>query len=278
LAGVVDIVRRLTREDLMAFHETWIRPDNAQLFVVSDRPLAELLPAFETRLGGWSSPERSRGSKALDAAIPVARPRIVLIDRPQSPQSIILGGRVLPVTGRDDLVTVNAANQALGDDFLSRINQDIRETRGWSYGLFGMINAVEGQSNYQIFAPVQSNRTGDSIAVLMDQFRAFLSDRGITGAERERIVNGAVRELPGRFESSASVLNALRSNALYGRPDNYWETLARRYEAMTAEAMDAEARRVLGSADFVWVVVGDAETVRPQLDALGLPVEVRAAQ
>ncbi|MGZ9114988.1 MAG: hypothetical protein ACXW3K_10225, partial [Brevundimonas sp.] len=60
--------------------------------------------------------------------------------------------------------------------------------------------------------------------------------------------------------------------------DNYWETLAPRYEAMTAEAMDVEARRVLGQADFVWVVVGDAATVRPQLEALGLPVEVRPAQ
>ena len=79
------------------------------------------------------------------------------------------------------------------------------------------------------------------------------------------------------FETSANVLNALRTNALYGRPDNYWETLGPRYEALTATTMDAEARRVLSGSDFVWVVVGDAATVKPQLDKLGLPVEVRAA-
>ncbi|MDP1912563.1 hypothetical protein [Brevundimonas sp.] len=74
------------------------------------------------------------------------------------------------------------------------------------------------------------------------------------------------------------MLNALRSNALYGQPDSYWETLAPRYETMTAEAMDAEARRIIDSGQLVWVVVGDAATVRPQLEALGLPVEVLAAQ
>ena len=122
------------------------------------------------------------------------------------------------------------------------------------------------------------NRTGESIAVLIEDYRSFLSDKGVTAAERERTVNGNVRQLPGSFETSAAVLGALRSNALYGRPDNYWETLGPRYQALTAAAMDAEARRVLNGPEFVWVVVGDAATVRPQLDKLGLPVEVRAAQ
>jgi predicted Zn-dependent peptidase len=90
------------------------------------------------------------------------------------------------------------------------------------------------------------------------------------------VVNGNVRQIPGSFESSANVLNALRTNALYGRPDDYWETLGARYEALDAAAMDAAARRIINDKDFVWVVVGDAATVKPQLDKLGLPVELRA--
>jgi predicted Zn-dependent peptidase len=202
---------------------------------------------------------------------------VVLIDRPQSPQSLILGGRVLPVTGQDDLVTVTAANEVIGAGFLSRVNQDIRETRGWSYGVNGRLNPLERQTPYIVTAPVQSDRTGESIAVLIDQYRAFLSDRGVTAAERERTVNGNVRQLPGSFESSANVLNALRTNALYGRPDNYWETLAPRYEALSSGAMDEAARAVL-TPDLVWVVVGDAAVVRPQLEALGMEVEVREAR
>jgi zinc protease len=237
-----------------------------------------LTPMRNARFGAWTAPPVARGTKSFDVAIPASGPRIVLIDRPQSPQSLILGGAVLDVTGRDDLVTLNAANEVIGGGFLSRINQDIRETRGWSYGLGGGVSLREHRTPYLIQAPVQANRTGESIAVLIDQYHAFLSDRGVTEAERDRTVRGNIGQLPGSFESSASVLNALRSGSLYGRPDDYWETLAPRYEAMTASALDAEARRVLGPAVFVWVVVGDAATVRPQLEALGLPIEVRPAQ
>jgi zinc protease len=276
--GVSDAVRGISREDLAAFHQRWIRPDNARIFVVSDMPLSALTALLEARLGAWAAPAAPKGTKAFDAAIPAPQPRIVLIDRPQSPQSLILGGFVTPVTGQADVVTLNAANEAIGAGFLARINQDIRETRGWSYGLNGRLNLVERQASYLISAPVQSNRTGESIAVLIDQYQHFLSDRGVTAAERERIVNGNVRQLPGGFETSAAVLGALRSNALYGRPDNYWETLGPRYQALTPAQMDAAAREALDASKFVWVVVGDAATVRPQLEGLGLPVEVRAAQ
>ncbi|MGZ9114985.1 MAG: M16 family metallopeptidase, partial [Brevundimonas sp.] len=262
--GDTAAVQGLDRDDLAAFHQRWIRPDNARLFIVSDRPLSELTPMLEARFGAWAAPAVARGTKAFDAPVPSAQPRIVLIDRPQSPQSLILGGLVLPVTGRDDLVAFQAANEVIGNGFLSRINQDIRETRGWSYGLNGRTTLMENGAPYIISAPVQSNRTGESIAVLIDQYRAFLSDRGVTAAERERTVNGNVRQLPGSFEASAAILNALRTNALYGRPDNYWETLAPRYESMTAAEMDAEARRILNGSQLVWVVVGDAASVRPQ--------------
>ena len=123
---------------------------------------------------------------------------------------------------------------------------------------------------------MQANRTGESIKVLIDQYRDFLGDKGVTAAERTRTINGNVRALPGGFETSASVLNALRTNALFGRADDYWETLGPRYEALSAADMDAAARRIVDDGDLVWVVVGDAATVKPQLESLGLPVELRA--
>ena len=275
--GDAAAVAAVSREDLAAFHQTWIRPDNAQLFVVSDRPLSEVTAALEAGFGGWSAPSAPRGTKAFDAVLPTPEPRIVLIDRPQSPQSVILGGAVLPVTGQDDLVMLNAANEVLGNSFLSRINQDIRETRGWSYGLRGVVNTFEHQTPYIINAPVQADRTGESIAVLMEHYRRFVADQGVTEAEALRTVNGNMRQLPGGFETSGAILNALRSNALYGRSDDYWERLAPRYQAMSAADMDAAARAAIDGNRFVWVVVGDASVVRPQLEALGLPIEVRAA-
>ncbi|TNJ35704.1 M16 family metallopeptidase [Arenimonas terrae] len=276
--GRPEAVTALDRDDLVAFHQRWLRPDNARIFVVSDRPLAELQPLLEARFGDWQAPEAAKGRKDFSADIPAPQPRIVLIDRPQSPQSLILGAVVLPVSGKDDLVAFNAANEVIGNGFLSRINQDIRETRGWSYGLNGRVSLAEQRSPYIISAPVQANRTGESVQVLIDQYAAFLGDKGVTAAERERTINGSVRSLPGGFETSAAVLNALRGNALYGRPDTYWETLGPKYEALSAADMDAAARRIIRDEDLVWVVVGDAASVKPQLEKLGMTVEVRAAE
>ncbi|MBN9478662.1 MAG: insulinase family protein [Bordetella sp.] len=272
------VIRALTRDDLMAEHARWIRPDNARLFVVSDLPLAELKPQLEAAFGNWRAPATAKGVKAFDAALPQTSARVVLIDRPQSPQSLIYGGQVLPVSGTDDILTLTTANTVLGTDFLSRINADLRETKGWSYGVRGTISQLQNRAPYIVNAPVQADRTGESIAALIGQYERFLGAEGVTPAERERTVLGDTRALSGSYETSFQVLNALRSNALYRRPDDYQETLAGRINALTAEQMDAAARAAIQPSRFVWVVVGDASVVKPQMDALGLPVEVRAVE
>lgn len=277
-SGTPETITALTREDLIAEHATWVRPDNARIFAVSDLPLSELTPRLEQAFGDWRAPATPRGAKAFPAEIPATTARIVLIDRPQSPQSIIFGGAVLPLSGTDDLLTLQAANSVLGTDFLSRINADLRETKGWSYGVRGAINTLQNRVPYIVNAPVQANRTGESIAALIAQYDRFLTADGVTSEELERTINGDTRGLAGSYETSAQILGALRSNALYGRPDDYQETLASRTRGLTAEQMDAAARAVIDPDRFVWVVVGDAAVVQPQLEALGLPIEVRPAE
>ncbi|HEY0011439.1 MAG TPA: pitrilysin family protein [Allosphingosinicella sp.] len=269
-------VRSLTREELVAFHQRWIRPDNARIFAVGDMPLAQLVPMLEARFGNWTPPAGvERGVKVFDARpSEVTRSRIVLIDRPQSPQSIIMGAQLLPVRGTEDLLAFNAANEVLGGNFLARINMELRERRGWSYGARGGPNLFEHQVPYIISAPVQADRTGESIEATIQQVRSFLTSEGVTAAELNRTVLGNTRQLPGQFETSASILSAMRSNALYRRPDNYWETVADRYRSMTQAQLDREARRIIDPGNWLWVVVGDASRVRPQLERLRLPITV----
>jgi predicted Zn-dependent peptidase len=277
-SGTVEAVRAITRDDILAAHDAWIRPDTARIFVVGDTTLAQIVPMLEARFGSWRAPVAPRGTKSFAAAIPDARPRIILVDRPQSPQSFILGGLVLPVNGTDDLDTLLQANDVLGGSFLSRLNMDLRETKHWSYGVGGQVGRREHNVPYFVFAPVQADHTGDAIASMRTDLAQFLADRGVTPAELERTTNGSIRELPGSFERSDQVLGALQANALYHRGDDYYDTLASRYRRMTAAELDAAARRAIDPARFIWVVVGDASRVRPQLDQLGLPVEVVPAR
>lgn len=273
-SGDPAVIGSLTRDELIRFRHRWIRPDNVTIFAVGDLRLDELLPLLEANFGTWQAPPVARGVKQFDRAIPVPQPRILLVNRPQSPQSYILAGQVLPVRGTQDLLLLSAANEALGSNFLSRINMELRERKGWSYGARGALSQFEHQVPYLIFGSVQTDRTADSIRAVIEQVRGFLSSDGVQPSELSRIVLGNTRQLPGQFEASEAVLGALRSNALHRRPDNYWETVSGRYRQMTRQSLDDAARGALNPNNFVWVVVGDASLVRPQLEGLGLPIEV----
>ena len=266
-------VAGLTRDDLVGFHQAWIRPEKAKIFVVSDRPLREILPALEARFGKWQG-TGAAGVKATGTAPVSVTPRIVLIDRPDSPQSLIVGAQISGLQPGTDLLDAITSNEVLGSGFLSRINMNLREGKHWSYGVRGGFSWLERAIPYVISAPVQADKTGASIVELQNEVRGFLTTNGITQAEFERTINGDTRQLAGQFETSDSVLGAMQSNDIRRRPDNFYDTLAGRYRAMTPAQLDAAARGALRPDGFVWVVVGDASKVKPQLDSLGLPVEV----
>ena len=169
---------------------------------------------------------------------------------------------------------MSGANDILGGNFLSRINMDLRETKGWSYGVRGTAQLTEKVVPYIVTAPVQADRTGESIQALSQDIRAFLGPKGVTSEELGRTITNLVGQLPGQFETSGAVLGAMQNNALYGRPDNYYELLGDKYRAQTVASLNAALRGAVDPNGFVWVVVGDAAKVRPQLEKLHMPIEV----
>jgi predicted Zn-dependent peptidase len=273
--GAPEAVDSFTRDDLIRFHQQWLRPDNLEIFVVSDRPLAEVRAELDERFGEWQAPSLPLGQKQFaQAPARPPSPKIVLIDRPQSPQSVIVAGQLIPVDPRSDVTALTSANDVIGGNFLSRINMDLRETKGWSYGVRGSLSLNEEAVPYMITAPVQADRTGESILALAQNYREFLTSRGTTDEELTRIIANNVQQLPGRFETSDAVLQAMMLNDLFGRPDNYYELLAARYRAQTRGTLDQAARAAIAPEGFVWLVVGDAKQIRPQLEKLGMPIEV----
>jgi predicted Zn-dependent peptidase len=272
--GSPEAVKTFNRGNLESFRQHWLRPDNLQIFVVSNLPLAEVRQQLEQRFGSWAPTSAPTGVKSF-GPMP-ERPkaeRIVLVDRPGSPQSYIIAAQVTPIDPRGEMAAISSANDILGGNFLSRINMDLRETKGWSYGVRGGVQLNSKAVPYVISAPVQADRTGDSIRALRQDIREFLTTKGVTDEELQRTVANRVKALPGQFETSESVLSAMETNALLGRPDNYYELLGGKYQALTRAELDAALRQNVSTSGFVWVVVGDAAKVKPQLAKLGLPVE-----
>jgi zinc protease len=272
-------IGRFTRAELVAFTDAWLRPDRMKIFVVSDRPLAEIQPLIEAEFGKWATPSVAAGVKHFTT--PPARSaseRIVLVNRPDSPQSVISGGQITPADPRNNIEALQSANDVLGGNFLSRINMDLREAKGWSYGVNGRAQLSEKAVPYIINAPVQADRTGDSIKELNKDIREFLGTKGVTAEELNRVIANRINQLPGQYETSGAVLSAMMSNDLFGRPTNYQESLAAKYRSYTAASLDQAIRGAVTPNGFVWVVVGDAAKVKPQLDKLGIPVEVIEAR
>jgi zinc protease len=274
--GEVASVSKISRDAIADFHRDWMRADNAQIFVVGDTTLAELTPQLEAAFNNWTPPATPRPTKAFTAPIPSPSNKIYLIDRPGSAQSVIQSGFVLNKTGKDDLITLRQANDVLGGSFLSRMNTDLRETKGWSYGVGSGVNGNEGRTTFTLSAPVQADRTGDAVVAILSQMNDFLGPKGTTAIESERTTNGSIRELPGAFETSDAVLGSMQRIIWLNRPDDYWEKLPARYRAMTAADFDAAARAVIDPSKLTWIVVGDAASVKPQLAKTGLPVEMLA--
>ncbi|MFC3579818.1 M16 family metallopeptidase [Sphingomonas hylomeconis] len=269
-------VATLTPGDLVAFQHAWLRPEKAKIFVVSDLPLATVKTALDRRFGDWTGVGPA-GTKTFGPITGTSAPKIILVDRPDSPQSQISAGLVTGLNGSDDLLAVITANDALGGSFLSRINMDLREGKHWSYGVSGNFQRSENGAPYVISAPVQADKTGESIKALRQDIAEFVGAKPLTQAEFERSINGATRALSGTFETSSDVLSAMQSNDLYKRPDDYYATITQKYRGLTRDQLDAAARAAIDPKKIVWVVVGDAKTVRPQLDSVGLPVEVITA-
>jgi predicted Zn-dependent peptidase len=268
------VVQRLTGDDLKSFHDQWFRPDTARIFVVGNTTLARVTKLLEASFGDWKAPATPAPAKHFNVTIPTQSERIVLVDRPASPQSLILAGKVINAKGTDDLLTLRSANDILGGNFLSRLNMNLRETKGWSYGVGSGFGSALDRISFRVQAPVQADRTADSIAEIRNDLTAFLTTKGVSAEELNWSTTGSARELPGSFETTADLLGGLVNIITYRRPDSWYETLAGRYKTMTAAELDAAARSMKLSDGLVFVVIGDRKVVEPQLAKLGLPVEV----
>jgi len=274
-SGTPESIEAIARDDLAAFHSAWLRPDNATIFVVGDTTLAEITAELEKVFAGWSASSTPLPTKNVaDAELP-ASPRIILVDRPGSPQSLILGGLLAPGLGSDEDLAYEAMNLVLGGTFTARINMNLREDKGWSYGASTSLQNAKGTRPYLAFAPVQTDRTAESLTEIVAELEAITTTRPITEEEMDLVIAGRIRQLPGSFQTSTAVLNSLVTSARYGRPLDYAATLTEQYEALTLSELQQAATELVRPDRVTWVIVGDLSQIRGPIEQLDIaPVEV----
>jgi zinc protease len=160
-------------------------------------------------------------------------------------------------------------NTVLGGASTSRVNMNLREDKGWSYGAgTGIVNA-KGPRFFYAIANVQSDKTAASLQELMKEINGFLTHAPITEEELAKAKKNSTLSLPGQWETGGAVLGSLAQMVQYDLADDYFDTYASNIRAVSKQEAEAAAKKVIFPNSLVWVVVGDKEKVQANLDALG---------
>ncbi|TGX54961.1 insulinase family protein [Sphingomonas gei] len=278
LAGRAETIKSLRREDLIAFHESWIRPDNAVIYASGNTDLAALTTALEKAFGDWKAPARPKGIKTLDAVSPQQAARIVLVDKPGAIQSVIRVGQTA-ASGLDSHdFELGAMNDVLGGNFTSRLNMNLREGKGWTYGANSYVAEARGPQAFAVATSIQTDKTAEALGEIDKEIRAIQKGRPTTQEELDLLTKGQVLALPGQFETNQAMVGYLQYVNRFGRPYEYVTTLPKKYAALTPATITATAAMLHPDA-LTWVIVGDLAKVEQKVRALKLgSVEVWDAE
>ncbi len=261
-------VATLTPEDLAAFHATWFKPNNATLIIVGDTTRAEIEPLLAERFAAWTAADVP--TKNLDAVAHREASVVYLVDRPDSEQSVIIAGHIVPPRNTAAEMAISTMNQVLGGDFTARVNMNLREDKGWSYGAYTRIVAARGQRPFMAVAPVQTDKTGAAMAELQNEIEAIRDRRPPQAEEIAKVKDRRTLSLPGRWETASAVLGSLSEIVRFGLPDDYWHTYADTVRGLSEAEIRRAAVDVVRPDGLIWVVVGDRARVEADIEQLDI--------
>jgi len=267
-SGTEESTAKITREDLVRFHQAWFKPNHATLVVVGSTSMAEIRPKLERLFATWKPGAVPAKNIATVSGQP--RPVVYLVDRPGSLQSLVIAGHVAPPKANPQEVTIEALNRVLGGDFGSRVNMNLREDKHWSYGAYTFFRDARGQRPFVAYAPVQTDKTKEAVIELDKELRGIVKGRPIEPAELSRAKASLTLTLPGSWETMSALAGSIGDIITYGLDDRYYDTFAEKVRGQTVEGVTRVAGEVLHPDQLVWVVVGDRAKIEPGLRELKL--------
>ncbi|HKM47330.1 MAG TPA: pitrilysin family protein [Terriglobales bacterium] len=267
-SGTRESVAKLTREDLVKFHDTWLRPNSSTLIVVGDTTLKEVTPKLEKLFAGWKS--GSVPAKNVKTVPVAAKSTVYLIDKPGALQSVIVAGVVAPPRGNPQEIAIEAMNDSLGGMFGARLNMNLREDKHWSYGVRTVLRDARSQRPFYAIAPVQTDKTKESLVEMNKEFRGIIGDHPVGGDELAKIQANETLKLPGSRETLDALGQSIVDLVQFGLPDDYYDTYAGKVRALKTSDVNGAAKEVVRPDNLIWIVVGDRAKIEAGVRELNL--------
>ena len=269
--GTRESIQWMSRDDLINYKNRFIAPSNGTLILVGDTNLDEILPTLEAQFGSWPENRMLKGAQ-LDYTInkePDSR-RVFLIDKPGAVQSLIVAGQLMPGMRTSDEIDIDLMNRVIGGSFTSRLNMNLREDKSWSYGVRTRLSQYKGPRPMLVSAPVQTDKTVDSIQEIIREYDEYLSSNPAKNEELEAIVNDLSLGLIGDFETFGSLMSGLSGIVSFDREDDFLDNLPKKYRSMTIDDINAAAERYIDPSIWTWVIVGDLSKIEQGIRELDL--------
>ena len=271
VAGTPDTLAKIGLADIKAQHAAIVRPGGAHMVIVGALSREAVARVVDAQLGGWegapSVPQRPLARNATGVGVH-------LVDYPGSAQSAIAVVRRATDRNAPDLFDAMVFNRTLGGAFVSRINMNLREDKGWTYGARSAFVRLHDAGLFMTYSNVKTDKTGASLKEILEEYRAFTTSRPLTQDELDKAVGGMLLGLPGRYESIGKVAGEIATMPEQGRPATWLQGWPANLRKVTLATARAAAAKVLHPERFDIVVAGDRALIEEELKTLGLPIQL----
>jgi predicted Zn-dependent peptidase len=256
----------VTTADFLTFHRKYIVPANATIIVVGDVTPVTILPRLERAFGSW------KGSGAIPPPappiVPTAGRTLILIDKPGAEQSVIRIGRVAAPRLTDDYDAMTVMNTILGGSFTSRLNQNLRERHGYTYGASSGFDFRPLAGPFIASSSVQTAVTDKALSEFLKEFQRMLVM--VPDSDLSRAKNYMAFRFPGGFETVSQIANRLEELVIYGLPDDYFDGAIDRILAVTKGDVLRAAEKYIRMENLAFVIVGDLATIADSVKSLDI--------
>jgi predicted Zn-dependent peptidase len=272
--GTADDVKKFSTDDLRAFYTARFTPGNSTLIVVGDITADRIMPQLESAFGSWKASAPAVAAPSSGSTAPArTRREVYLVDKPQAPQTQIRIGTVGVDRATPDYFPIQILNSILGGSFSSRLNMNLREKHGYTYGASSAFDMRAKPGPFFAAAGVQTDKTSESLQEFFNELTGILQP--IPADELARAKNYVALRFPGGFETTGDISRRLEEQLVYHLPDDYFANYVKSIEAVTGADVQRVARKYIDPNKMAVVVVGDRQTIEPKIKALNLgPVNV----